>query len=118
LSTSCDTEFGHVMAALVPPTAHKCLALLYPYSNRCTPYYLASFPGAWKKLERSAWCSLFIHARLPRFFWGTWKPLWYWSVLHDHTLLNHGSHYISTGHVLYAFGKVGKPGMVLKDEHV
>ena len=37
---------------------HKCLALLYPYSNRCTPYCLALFPGAYKKLERSTWYPL------------------------------------------------------------
>ena len=33
---------------------------------------VASFPGA-QKIGGSAWYSLFAHARLPRFFWGTWK---------------------------------------------
>ena len=33
---------------------------------------LASFPGA-QKIGGNAWYTLFAHARLPRFFWGTWK---------------------------------------------
>ena len=31
-----------------------------------------SFPCA-RKIGGSAWYTLFAHARLPRFFWGTWK---------------------------------------------
>jgi len=34
---------------------------------------LTSLPGAQKKSERSAWYPLFMHARFPRFSWGTWK---------------------------------------------
>ena len=33
--------------------------------------------------EKSACYPLFVHARLPRFLWGTWKLLLYYSVLHD-----------------------------------
>ena len=62
------------------PQAHTSLKLqinllraeLYSGKTSWLCFNLASFPGT-RKIGGSVWYTLFVHARLPRFFWGTSK---------------------------------------------
>ena len=90
------------------------------------PALLASFPGA-QKIGGSAWYTLLSQARLPRVFGELGNYCIRLRVTRSYIIgilessqvmaVSSGKEVAFNQAVLYALGKVGKPGMVLKNGH-